>query len=278
MDVQHKGDGGILLQIAVDGGQGPVVGPAVLGVVVEGSVVENGEARLLQGGGNLVTHPDHVVIAVGGAALAAGHILLSRRHGVGLAAVGMYNENLGALLLRQTGGKGAVKEGGIEGVHRCVADIYISRHHITLRGGGHQRPGGNAVVGKYQRGLRLLRRLRNGDVFLLLNVGGVLRLLIAAKIQNFCLSCQQGGTLADGQGHRGREQLLLPAVPQLAAENAQSQVSLLTQGTEGRLPRVTGSSHRCQPGYRDGQRQSSKLPPPLGPGPALNGHMSSSFP
>ena len=281
VDVQDDGDGGVLLQVALDGLQGPVVGPAVLGVVVEGLVVDDGEPRLLQGRRQLPAHPHRVVLAVRGAVLAAGDVLLALRHGVGLAAVGMYDEDLGALL-RQGRVEGPVKEGGVKALVRAVVDVHVPGDHVPLGGGGHQGPGWDPVVGKNQWRSRVRRLLLDGDgggPGLILSVFSAVRpligvgLILAPQLPDGLPAPQEQRALADGQGHRGGDRVQLPPVGQLVAQNGQGHVPLPPQGLEGRLGGGAGGGDRHCPQHPRRHQQGGDLPPPGGGlGPALDGH------
>jgi len=68
--------------------------------------VEDGNAALRQGGGDLVAYPHHVAGIVVGAEAAGGGVFLPGGHGVGLAAVAVDDEHLRAVI-GELGGKAA---------------------------------------------------------------------------------------------------------------------------------------------------------------------------
>ena len=89
VDVQDKADGGIPLQVLLNGGQRPVIGPGVIGVVIQRPVVEDGDARLSQNLRYLVPHPHHVIAVIRSPVIPGPDDFRPRNGGVRLAAVGM---------------------------------------------------------------------------------------------------------------------------------------------------------------------------------------------
>ena len=92
----------------MDGDKRAVVGPGVGGVVVQRPVMEDGDARLTKDLRHLIPHPHHVAAGVGSAVVAGPDDSFTPGGGVGLAAVGVENQNLGPVL-RQMGGKGLLQ-------------------------------------------------------------------------------------------------------------------------------------------------------------------------
>ncbi len=254
--IQNKGDAGVLLHIRLHRLQRPVVGPAVLRVIVERGIVEHSQSGVLQSLGQLVPHPHHVVRAICRPTLPAGDVLLPRRHGICLAAVGVDNQHLGSLLLGEMRCKAPVKDGCVQTVVAAVVDVHVSRHHIAVRRGRRQRLCSHAVVGKEQGRLRLSRLLRNrrgGGRRLLRCIRPVgpnllLRLLRAPQLQHRLLPGQQRGALPNSQRHRDRQRHFGLHIPQLAAQQAQRQVAPLSQGLPGAAGGGAGggSGHQVQ--------------------------------
>lgn len=112
--------------------------------------MEDGNATLRQGGGDLVAYPHHVAGIVVGAEAAGGGVFLSGGHGVGFAAVAVDDEYLRAVI-GELGGKAAVGEGiGIQLCTGGVFQIYAVDHGIPLGGGRSGGLSGDTVVGKSQ--------------------------------------------------------------------------------------------------------------------------------
>ena len=97
VDIQHDLDRRVFGQPLFHRRPGAVIGPGVGGVVIQGGVVDHPKAVGPEHGGHLLPHPHHVVGAVGGAVGVAGLIGVPVRLGVGLAAVGVDDEDLGPL-------------------------------------------------------------------------------------------------------------------------------------------------------------------------------------
>ena len=234
--------------------------------------MEDRESRLLQGLFQLLPHPDHVEAAVRGPAVAAGDVLLARRHGVGLAAVGVDDEDLGALLLRKGGGEGSVEDGGVKFPVGAVVDVHVPCNHVALRRGGHQGPGGDAVVGEEEGRLRLGRVLLDGAGLFGIGPDGLLGALGVPAVVG--LLRQQHRTLADGQGQGGWDGVLPPAVPQLAAEEGHGQIAPGPQGLQGSLGGGAGGGGGDQVEDEGGRRCRRRFSPPARPGTALDGHIA----
>ena len=269
MDIQDKLDGRVLGESRLDGGQRPVIGPGVAGVVVEGPVVEDRDARLLQLLRHDIPGGDHVVAAVGAAVVAGVEDVGPRGGGVAFAAVAVEDQHLGPGLVAETGGEGPSRLGGGEGVRPGGVDVGKARDGVALLGGGDQGPGGDAVVcgGLHRhRGLPDGLRSRDGD-------GGVRRLRpvpAGAELRHRLPGGEQQGGLPQGQHRRDAETVPAGQVPQLPAQQGHRQLppqglggAFGTAGPGGdagcpeRRPR---QSQRPQTGCPSGMFHRSPLP------------------
>ena len=128
--------------------------------------MKDGDAVGGQDGSDLITHADHIHRVIRRAAGAGGGILLSFGHGVGLAAVGVDDQNL-RRVVGECGGEAAVEPGGVQRLGGVVFDKYVTYLHKAGGGGGGDSLGRGAVVGIvlrriWQGGLRRLLRLLPG--------------------------------------------------------------------------------------------------------------------
>ena len=263
VDVQHEADRGVFLEIPVNGGQGPVIGPGVFRVVVQRPVVKHGDASLAEHFRHGVPHADHVVSGVRGAAFPGPDDAVVRGRGVGLAAVTVEDQDLGGL-------PGELRPEGLqefligEGILGGIADVDLAADGVAAGIRGHQGLGGNAVVrsggGGSLLGL-LLHRLRHrggGRGFRLL-----LRLL--PEIADLLPGGKQQGRLAQGQHRGGGQAVRLAGVPQLPAQQGQGHLPL--QGLPGPGGVRTACGHADGP--QCGSRQQRRPQPPGDPGGGL---------
>lgn len=111
MDVDGHLDGGVLRQVLLEHLPGAVVRAVVQGVV-DGGVVDNPKARGLQGLFQGLPGGHHALLLVSGAGL---HIRVVKARvalGVGLAGVGVVDEDFHAAILFQVD-RGLLLEGGV---------------------------------------------------------------------------------------------------------------------------------------------------------------------
>ena len=255
--VQDKADGGVLGKVALDGRKGAVVGPGVGRVVVKGPVVEDADAR---GGKHLrhgVAHGHHVVAAVGGAVVAGPDHVHVPGGGVGLAAVGVDDEDLGPLP-RQLRVKQLPQLRDGEGVVRAVGDVGPSADGVAAGVRGYQGPGLHAVVrGARRRQGRLLHRLGD-DVFLVgVVLGGGLPLALLPQLRHIRPGGQQQRRLGNGQHRRRGQRVRRPKVPQLPAHRPQRRGpgqglcraygGVASGGDGGQIQRACGQRQGFQP-------------------------------
>ena len=174
MQVQHIDDGGVLGQVALDRRQTVFIGVVVRLPVVEGAVVDHGDAVGRQLRRQLVPHPDHVAGAVRRAEGAGGDVLLARGHGIGLAGVAVDDEDLGPLL--GTGRELPVPQHRrVQGPAGFVLDVHPVDDAVAVGGAGVHRLGRDAVV-RPGLGGRVLRRSGGGVLRFRVRLGGVVLL------------------------------------------------------------------------------------------------------
>ena len=101
MHIQGQFDRGILLQPPLHRRPGALIGAAVSGVVVQLRVVDHLKSIGAEHLGDLLSHPHHIVGAVCGAVGVALGVGLAVALDIGLAAVGVVDQDLGSLPQRK---------------------------------------------------------------------------------------------------------------------------------------------------------------------------------
>ena len=259
VDVQHDLNGGVLFQIIGYRGGGAGVGLVVLGVVVEGAVVEHAQPHLGEHPFHLVSHPEHVVSLVQGAGGVAGGVHVGTVLGVGLGGVGMDDQDLGALGGQGDGHRSGGGRSQVHALPGAVVQVEPTGHVIPLGAGGGQGAGHH--IGGSRGDLAVLRHvvvvlggLSGGELELLLLVlieKARHRLLAAGEEQRLAhrqpvppVQPRQGGIFSAG-------------LAQLGGQGGPHKALILSQALQG--PRRPAPAQQ-QPGRQGGQKQGSAPP------------------
>ena len=174
--VEHKRNRGVLLQVAFDRRERAVISARIARVIIKRAVVHHADAALGQRTRHLVADADHVAVRVQRAKCVGHIVLLPRRHGIALGAVGVNDEHL-RLVRAETSGIVRAEHGRVERGVRAVVDVHIAEHRVARGIGRLECARGHAVfrhgdlVGRFllreHRALVVLRIARRAVVRLL---------------------------------------------------------------------------------------------------------------
>ena len=278
VDVQHDFDGRVLRQVVLHRLGGAVVGPAVPGVVVEGGVVHHAQAQLGEHPLHLVPHPHHVVVLVQGAGVVVrGLVDVGAVGGVGLAAVGVDDQDLGPVA-----GQGDVhRRGGrrrqIHVQPGAVIEVDAPRRHIALGAGGHQGAGHDVPRGG--GGLRrrlvhvvvILGGLPGGEVGGVRRLRPVLRRGLPARQQQRRLPHHQAAPAVQARQGAG----LPGGLSQLQGQGGGDEARVLPQAPQGPGGGAP-ARHQQQGPHRQGGKEQGGAPPQQAAPSDLRLHTASS--